>query len=163
MCKKADKTQSEKEPSISKVSSLWSPFLFHKLAIAWPYYSTVHFQLHAREHRIASECLFFSCTLLKLACSITPLACSSLLVVTGLVACARALTRVACIAITLRILIARYMFTPVSHVHYLSSGNSPVNVRIGKHICKGRGLVLLVIGPAKINHLSANYTEFYFC
>ena len=54
------------------------------------------------------------------------------------------------------------MFTPVSYMHYLSSGNSPVNVRIGKHIRKGRGLVLLVVGPAKINHLSANYTEFYF-
>ena len=121
-------------------------------------YGTAHFQLHAREHRIASECLFFSCTLLKLACSITqlacsitPLACSNLLVVTGLLACARALTRVACIAITLRILIARYMFTPVSYVHYLSSGNSPVNVRIGKHICKGRGLVLLVSYRASEN------------
>ena len=141
-----------------------------ELLLSRAQYGTAHFQLHAREHRIASECLFFSCTLLKLACSITqlacsitPLACSSLLVVTGLLACARALTRVACIAITLRILIARYMFTPVSHVHYLSSGNSPVNVRIGKHICKGRGLVLLVIVPAKFNHLSANYTEFYFC
>ena len=132
-------------------------------------YSTAHFQLHARELRIASECLFFSCTLFKLACSITqlacsitPLACLSLLVVTGLLAFTRALTRVACIANTLRVLIARYMFTPVSYMHYLSSGNSPVNVRIGKHIRKGRGLVLLVVGPVKINHLSANYTEFYF-
>ena len=132
-------------------------------------YGTAHFQLHAREHRIASECLFFSCTLLKLACSITqlacsitPLACLSLLVVTGLLAFTRALTRAACIANTLRVLIARYMFTPVSHMHYLSSSNSPVNVRIGKHIRKCRGLVLLVVGPVKINHLSANYTEFYF-
>ena len=125
-------------------------------------YGTAHFQLHAREHRIASECLFFSCTVLKLACSITPLACLSLLVVTGLLAFTRALTRAACIANTLRVLIARYMFTPVSHMHYLSSGNSPVNIRIGKHIRKGRGLVLLVVGPAKINHLRANYTEFYF-
>ena len=133
-------------------------------------YGRAHFQLNACEHQIVSECLFFSCTLLKLACSITqltcsitPLTCSSLLVVTGLLACARALTQAACIENTLRVLIARYMFTPVSHVHYLSSGNSPVNVRIEKHICKGRGLVLLDIGPTKINHSSANYTEFYFC
>ena len=49
------------------------------------------------------------------------------------------------------------------HVHYLSSSNSPVHVRIRKHIRKGRGLILLVTGPAKINHLRANYTEFYFC
>ena len=48
-------------------------------------------------------------------------------------------------------------------VHYLSSSNSPVNVRIGKLICKGRGLILLVTGPTVINYLSANYTEFYFC
>ena len=47
-------------------------------------------------------------------------------------------------------------------MHYLSSSNSPENVRIGNHIRKGRGLILLVTGPAKINHLSANYTEFYF-
>ena len=48
-------------------------------------------------------------------------------------------------------------------MHYLSSSNSPVNVRIGKHIHKGRGLILLVTEPAEINHLSANYTELYFC
>ena len=53
--------------------------------------------------------------------------------------------------------------TRVSHMYYLSSSNSPVNVRIGKHTHKGRGLVLLVTGPAKINHLNANYTEVYFC
>ena len=45
-------------------------------------------------------------------------------------------------------------------MYYLSSSNSPVKVRIGNHICKGRGLILLVTGPVKINHLSANYTEF---
>ena len=47
-------------------------------------------------------------------------------------------------------------------MHYLSSSNAQVNIRIGNHIRKGRGLILLVTGPAKINHLSANYTEFYF-
>ena len=146
------------------VSSLW---VFYE--ICFLYYGTAHFQLHAREHWIASECLFFLCTLLKLACSIiqltcsiTPLACLSLLVVMGLLVCARALTRAACIANMLRVLVARYMFTPVSCVHYLSSGISPVNIRIGKHIRKGRELVLLVTGPAKINHLSANFTEFLF-
>ena len=72
-------------------------------------------------------------------------------------------TRAACIANTLRVLIALYVFARVSHMHYLSSSNSPVIVRIGKHTRKGRGLVLLVTGPAKINHLNANYTEFYFC
>ena len=125
-----------------------------------------NFMLGSTESR---ESLFFSCTLLKLACSITnlvcsitQLACSSLLIVTDLLARAQALTRAACIANTLRDLIALYMFTRVSHVYYLSSSNSPVNVRIGKHICKGRGLILLLTGPAKINHLSANYTKFYF-
>ena len=54
------------------------------------------------------------------------------------------------------------VLTSSSHALYLSSSNSPVKVRIGKHICKGRGLILLVTGPARINHLSANYTEFYF-
>ena len=58
----------------------------------------------------------------------------------GLLACSRAITRAACIVNTLRVLIARYVFTRVSRVHYLSSSNSPVKVRIGKHICKGRGL-----------------------
>ena len=57
----------------------------------------------------------------------------------------------------------RYMLIQVHRMHYLSSSNSPVNVRVGNHIRKGRGLILLVIGPAKFNHLSANYTEFYFC
>ena len=47
-------------------------------------------------------------------------------------------------------------------MHYLSSSNCPVNVRIGNYIRKGRGLILLVTGPVKINYLSANYTEFYF-
>ena len=76
--------------------------------------------------------------------------------------CVRTVTRVACIANTLRVLIACYVFTRVGHVHYLSSSNSPVNVRIGKHICKARGLILLVTRPVKINHLSTNYTKFYF-
>ena len=97
------------------------------------------------------------------ACLITELACSSLLIVMGLLACARALTRAACIANTLRILIAHYMFTQACCVHYLSSSNSPLNFRIEKHIRKGRRLILLVTGPAVINHLSTNYTEFYFC
>ena len=66
----------------------------------------------------------------------------------------------ACIANTLRVLIACYMFTPVRRVHYLSSSISPVKGRIGNHIRKGRGLILLVTGPAIINHLSTNYTEF---
>ena len=48
----------------------------------------------------------------------------------------RALTRAACIANTLQILIARYVFTRVRRVHYLGSNNSSVNVRIGNHICK---------------------------
>ena len=42
------------------------------------------------------------------------------------------------------------------YVHYLSSSNSPVNVRIGNHICKGRELILSVTWPAKINYLSTN-------
>ena len=58
--------------------------------------------------------------------------------------------------------IACYVFTRAHCVHYLSSSNSPVNVRIRKHICKGRGLVLLVTWPVKINHLNVNYIEFYF-
>ena len=63
---------------------------------------------------------------------------------------------------TLHVLIAHYVFTRVRHMHYLSSSNSPVNVKIGKRISKGRGLILLVTKPAKLNHLIANYTEFYF-
>ena len=47
-------------------------------------------------------------------------------------------------------------------MHYMTISNSPVNVGIGNHICKGRGLVLLVTWPAKINNLNANYTELYF-
>ena len=47
-------------------------------------------------------------------------------------------------------------------MYYMTSSNSPVNVRIGSHICKGRGLILLVTRSAIINNLSANYTEFYF-
>ena len=85
-----------------------------------------------------------------------------MLIVTGLLACARALTQAACIANTLQVLIARYVFTRVHRVQYLSSSNSPVNIRIGNHTHKGRGLILLVTKPVKINHLSANYTEFYF-
>ena len=54
-----------------------------------------------------------------------------------ILACTRALTRVACIMNMLRVLIARYVFTRVRCVHYLSSSNSPVNVRIEKHICQG--------------------------
>ena len=133
------------------------------------FYGTAHLLLHARKHRITSERLFFSCTLLKLMCSITEfacliteLACSSLLIVTGLLACARGLTWAACIANTLWVLIARYVFTRFCCVHYLSISNFPVNVRIGKHICKGRGLIPLVTGPVVISHLSTNYTEFYF-
>ena len=57
----------------------------------------------------------------------------------------------------LQVLISRYMFTRVCRMHYLSSSNSPLNFRIGKHIHKGRGLILLVMRPAKINYLSANY------
>ena len=107
---------------------------------------------------------FFSYTLLKLVCLISQLTCSSLyLIVTGLLACAQAITRVACIANMWRVLITHYVFTGVHHVHYVSSRNSPVNIMIGKHIRKGRGLILLVNGSAKINHLSTNYTEFYFC
>ena len=88
----------------------------------------------------------------QLACSITQLVCSSLyLIVLGLVAweCTQALTQAACIMNTLRVLIACNVFTRVCHVHYMSSSNSPVNVRIGNHICKGKGLILLVTGPAK--------------
>ena len=97
-------------------------------------------------------------------CSITQLACSSLyLIVTGLLVCAQALTRAACIMNTLWVLIARYVFTRVCRMHYMTSSNSSVNVRIGNHICKGRVLILLMTRPARINYLSANYTEFYFC
>ena len=103
------------------------------------------------------------CSIAQLEFSITQLACSSLyLIVTGLLTCAQALTRAAYIPNTLRVLIGHYMFTRVCHVHYLSSSNSPVNVRIGNYIRKGRGLILLVTGPVKKNYLSANYTEFYF-
>ena len=63
----------------------------------------------------------------------------------GLLACAWALTRVAYIANTLQVLIAHYMFTNVCRVHYSSSSNSPVSVRIGNHTSKGRTLVLLVM------------------
>ena len=133
------------------------------LQYKWPW-------IRKNKHQIVSECLFFSCTLLKLACLITQLTClitqlvcSSLyLIITGLLACARALTWVACIANTLWVLIAHYVFIRVRRVHYLSSSNSPVNIRIRNHICKGRGLILLMTGPAEINHFSANYTEFYF-
>ena len=105
-----------------------------------------------------------ACLISQLACSITQLAFSSLyLIVTGLLACTRALTRVACIANTLWVVIARYVFTRLCLMHYLSSSNSPVNVRIRKHIRKDRGLILLVTRPAKINHMSANYNEFYLC
>ena len=61
----------------------------------------------------------------------------------------RTLTWVACIANTLRVLISRYMLTWALCLHYLSSSNSTVNVRIGNHICKGRWLILLVTGPCK--------------
>ena len=64
---------------------------------------------------------------------------------------------------TLRVMIAHYVFTRVCPVYNLSSSNSPVNVKIGNHTRKGGGLILLVTGSAKINNLSANYTEIYFC
>ena len=50
------------------------------------------------------------------------------------------------IANTLRHLIVHDMFTQVHCVHYLSRSNSPANIRIGKHICKGRELIHLVTG-----------------
>ena len=53
--------------------------------------------------------------------------------------CTRALTRAACIVNMLPVLIARYVFTRVCCVHYLSSSNSPVNVRTEKHIRQGYG------------------------
>ena len=37
------------------------------------------------------------------------------------------------------------VFTRVHHVHYLSSSNSPVPVRIGSHTRKGRAFILLVM------------------
>ena len=52
--------------------------------------------------------------------------------------------------------------TSLLHVLFeLCSSNS--QIKIGNHIRKGRGLILLVTRPAKINHLSTNYTEFYLC
>ena len=100
------------------------------------------------------SCLFFSCTWLKLVYSITQLTYSSLyLIVTSLLVCTRALTRAACIANTLWVLIGCHVFTWVCRVHYLSSSNSTVNIRIGNHIRNGRGLILLVTRPSKINHL----------
>ena len=126
-----------------------------------------NFMLASTESRVStyfSRALYWnSCSITQLACLITKLTCLSLLIVSGLLVCTRALTQVACIANTLRVLIVCYVFTWVRHVHYLSSSNSPVNVRIGIHIRKGRGLILLVTRPAVINHLSAIYTEFYFC
>ena len=104
--------------------------------------------------------VFFSCTLKTCMFNHS----TRVLIVTGLLGYARALSQVACIVVnTLQVLIARYVFTRVCCVHYLSSINSPVKVRIGNHTRKGRGLILLVTLPAKINHLSTNYTEFYFC
>ena len=131
-------------------------------------YGTAHFQLHAHEHRIVSECLFFSCTLLKLACSntqlvclITELACSKKFVdrhgFTGVFSSFNS-SGMHC-----EYVMSSNSLLRVHTSHYLSSSNSPVNIRIGKHIRKGRGFILLVTGPAVINHLSANYTEFYFC
>ena len=107
---------------------------------------TAHFQLHAREHWIVSECLFFSCTLLNLTCLITQLACSSLyLIITSLLVCARAITQAACISNMLQVLIPRYMFKRVCHEYYRSSSNSTVPVRIGNHTRKCRALILLVM------------------
>ena len=63
----------------------------------------------------------------------------------GLLVCAQALIRAACIANTLRVLTARYVFTLVRRVHYLSSSNSPVPVRIGNYTSKDRSLILLVM------------------
>ena len=87
-----------------------------------------------------SECLFLSCTLLKLACSITQLACSSLLIVMRLLASTRALTRGASIANTLRVLIAHYVFIRVRHVHYLSSSNSSVKIGLENIFARVGGL-----------------------
>ena len=46
---------------------------------------------------------------------------------------------------TVWVLIAHYVFTLVRRVHYLSSSNSPVAVRIGNHTHKGKALILLVM------------------
>ena len=59
--------------------------------------------------------------------------------------CTQALTQVVCIANTLQVLIACYVFTQVCNMHYLSTSNSPVPVRIGNHTPKCRALILLVI------------------
>ena len=102
-------------------------------------------------HSIKS-CMFNHSTRVfnHLTCVFTQLACSSLyLIVTGLLTCTWALTQAAYIANTLWVLIACYVFIRVRHAHYLSSSNSPVNFRIGNHICKGRGLILLVTGLQK--------------
>ena len=97
-------------------------------------------------HKIHGSFLFFSCTLLKLTCLITQLACSSLyLIITGLFMCAQALTQAACISSTLQVLIPRYMFKRVCHEYYRSSSNSTVPVRIGNHTHKCRTLILLVM------------------
>ena len=68
-----------------------------------------------------------------------------LVIVMGLPVCALTLTRAACIANTLQVLTAHYVFTRVRHMHYLSSSNSPVLIRIGNHTIKGRLLILLVM------------------
>ena len=57
-------------------------------------------------------------------------------IIMGLLVCTQALTQAACIANTLRVLTARYVFTLVCRVHYLSSSNSPVPVRIGNYTSK---------------------------
>ena len=57
-------------------------------------------------------------------------------IVMGLLACTQALTRAACIANTLWVLTARYVFTRVRCVQYSSSSNSSVPVRIGNHTSK---------------------------
>ena len=54
-----------------------------------------------------------------------------------ILACTQALTQAECTVNMLRVLIARYVFTRVRCVHYFSSSNSPVNVRIEKHIHQG--------------------------
>ena len=96
--------------------------------------------------QITRDCLFFSCTLLKLACLIAQLAYSSLyLIITDLLVCFWALTRAACIANMLQVITARYVFTQVWHVQYLSSSNSSVPVRFGNHTHKGNELIQLVM------------------
>ena len=82
--------------------------------------------------------------LLKLAYLITQLVWLSLcFIVMGLLKCARALPQVTCIVNMLRDLVARYMFTQVRCMQYLSSNNSLVAVRIGNHTRKGKALILL--------------------